>query len=379
MQRLCGSGLRATQILRGLGHSVQFRTCVDNHLRAEFDAVVAGMAGVSTHITPRSSPIGFTYETPVQPALRGGFATASPIRAIEDVVVAFGMVETQWTVEADWAIIDPQHASLTDALDRVTATHVAVVLNEHEVRMQSSHDDLAEAARFVLGLGVEVVVVKQGARGGQVVSAAGTATFGACPTEVVDPIGSGDAFTAGFAHAWATDGRTAADAALFASRVAAGHSLTGIAGFTPTALDAVPEPIPYVYGPGPQVYLAGPFFNIAQRQLISVIRTALAQLGVEVFSPLHEIGRGGDEVAALDLNGLRDSSSVLAVLDGEDAGTLFEVGWATAEGIPVIGLAEHQRDHAWTMVRGTGNTVVSDLSTAVYRAPWAALRRSAAT
>ncbi|MBB2924118.1 PfkB family carbohydrate kinase [Cellulomonas cellasea] len=374
VQRLCGSGLRATQILHGLGHQVRFVTCIDDHLRAEFDALTAALPEVHVEAIFRSGPIGFTYETPVHPTYRGGTATADPLTATADVVVAFGMVEkTDWTVEATWAVVDPQHAPLRDILGRVTAEHRAVVLNEHEIRTQANDDDLDAAAQYVLGLGVDVVVVKQGARGGLVVSSVGTGTFGACPTERVDPIGSGDAFTAGFAHAWATQKQAPEVAALFASQVAAAHSLTGVAGFSAAALTAVPDPIAYVPGPGPRVYLAGPFFNIAQRQLITLIRSALTQLGVEVFSPLHEIGRGGDEVAQQDLAGLRDSSSVLAVLDGADAGTLFEVGWATGAGIPVVGLAEQHRDHAWTMVRGTGSPVVPDLSTAVYRAAWAAL------
>ncbi|WP_158375172.1 PfkB family carbohydrate kinase [Cellulosimicrobium cellulans] len=379
VQRLCGSGLRATQILRGLGHEVRFVTCIDDHLRPEFDAVTAALPGVDVAASPRTGPIGFTYDTPVHSTNRGGTANADPVTAAADVVVAFGMVEkTEWTVQTQWAVIDPQHAPLPDLLRNVTAAHVAVVLNEHEVRTQANDDDLDAAAQFVLGLGVHVVVIKQGARGGLVVTSAGTATFGACPTEVVDPIGSGDAFTAGFAHSWAIEHNPPEQAAQDASRVAAAHSLTGVAGFSASALDAVPEPIEYVPGPGPQVYLAGPFFNIAQRQLITLIRTALTQLGVEVFSPLHEIGRGGDEVAEQDLAGLRDSSSVLAVLDGADAGTLFEVGWATGAGIPVVGLAEHHQDHAWTMVRGTGSAVVPDLSSAVYRAAWAALSTSTA-
>ncbi|CPU63358.1 sugar kinase%2C ribokinase [Mycobacteroides abscessus] len=285
------------------------------------------------------------------------------------------MVEkTRWTVSATWAVVDPQHQPLPDALERVSAARVAVVLNEHEIRTQANNDDLNEAAQFVLQLGADVVVIKQGARGGLVATMTGVTPFGACPTETVDPIGSGDAFTAGFAHAWAIEGQTPERSAAFASRVAAGHSLTGVAGFAPAVLEVVPDPIAYVGGPGPQVYLAGPFFNIAQRQLVTLIRTALVQLGVEVFSPLHEIGRGGDEVAEGDLEGLRSSNSVLAVLDGADAGTLFEVGWATGAGIPVVGLAEEHRDHAWTMVRGTGGVVVPDLSTAVYQSAWAALR-----
>jgi nucleoside 2-deoxyribosyltransferase len=90
-----------------------------------------------------------------------------------------------------------------------------------------------------------------------------------------------------------------------------------------------------------------------------------------VFSPLHDVGVGGDEVAKPDLEGLEGCSAVLALLDEIDVGTSVEIGWAAAKGIPVVGYSSRPADDAWKMVRGTGGTVVDDLSTAVYRAVWA--------
>jgi nucleoside 2-deoxyribosyltransferase len=100
------------------------------------------------------------------------------------------------------------------------------------------------------------------------------------------------------------------------------------------------------------VYLAGPFFSLAERWLVETSRAVLAGLGASVFSPLHDVGVGGDEVAAPDLDGLRRADAVFALLDGWDPGTVYEVGWAHREDLPVVGfqhgVAAVKRTHTRT-------------------------------
>ena len=89
------------------------------------------------------------------------------------------------------------------------------------------------------------------------------------------------------------------------------------------------------------VYLAGPFFNIGQRWLLEESLGALQAIGLKVFSPLHEIGLGDShEVAQQDLDGLRRSRALFALVDGLDAGTMLEVGYARSLGKSVVVLAE---------------------------------------
>jgi nucleoside 2-deoxyribosyltransferase len=85
------------------------------------------------------------------------------------------------------------------------------------------------------------------------------------------------------------------------------------------------------------------------------------------------VGGGGPEVAAKDIEGLERSSAVLALLDGADAGTMFEAGYATARGIPVVGYAERRDTEGWKMLGGTGAEIHTDLSTAAYRTIWYAM------
>lgn len=370
IDRLVGSGLRAAGLLASLGDDVSFHTAIDDASLPEFNAVCASLR-VTPAAVRRTGPVAFTYETPVHSTTRHGQASADPLHVDGDYMLMFGMVETACTVHAQTLVIDPQHSPVDDVLGSAAASRLTLILNEHEARRATGNDDVEQAAMELLGSEAEAVVVKRGALGALVAHRDTINHVGAIPTDRVQPLGSGDAFSAGYSHSW-FGGADPIAAAQFGSRVAAAHSLIGTPCLQPGCLDALASPLPYPQDASPRVYLAGPFFTVAQRQLIRTLRRTLIHLGAEVFSPLDEIGHGGDEVAEQDLKGLRGCHSVLAVLDGGDPGTLFEVGWATHAGIPVVGFAEHPDDHMWTMARGTGTPITRDLSSAVYRAVWLA-------
>jgi nucleoside 2-deoxyribosyltransferase len=121
----------------------------------------------------------------------------------------------------------------------------------------------------------------------------------------------------------------------------------------------------------PQVYLAAPFFSLADRWLVETCRSVLLGLGAEVFSPLHDVGPGGYEVAKRHLDGLDRSDAVLALLDGWDPGTVYEVGWAHRKGLPVVGFLQGPAHEGTKMLVGTGAELHQDLSSALYRSVWA--------
>ena len=78
-----------------------------------------------------------------------------------------------------------------------------------------------------------------------------------------------------------------------------------------------------------------------------------------------------NEVAPQDLFGLEQSGLLLALLDGLDAGTLYEVGYARSREIPVVAVAESVDANDLTMLLGSGCIVTNDLTTGIYRACWA--------
>ncbi len=75
-------------------------------------------------------------------------------------------------------------------------------------------------------------------------------------------------------------------------------------------------------------------------------------------------------VAPADLKGIRKCDRMLALVDGGDPGTLFEVGFARSMSCPVVALAETVSPEQLKMLSGSGCLVVDDFATAIYRTAW---------
>ena len=260
------------------------------------------------------------------------------------------------------------------------AKRLAIVGNHREIHGLAgpAFERIEEAAKEVRGkYSAEIVVAKCGPRGAVLVDDTGVHLVDPYPTQEVWPIGSGDVFSAVFAWYWAEQGELPLEAARRASMGTATWCSKGALqvvkkdgevirpqsdGFQATLRDA-------------RIYLAGPFFNYGERWLIDLVRESLADLGVGVFSPIHDVGIGlPTEVAPADIRGLEECDAVLALLDGLDSGTLFEVGFARAKDIPVVGFAEQATSPDLTMLLGTGVPVYSTLAQATYHAVWSSLR-----
>ncbi|MDK2830894.1 MAG: hypothetical protein PWQ75_646 [Methanolobus sp.] len=98
-----------------------------------------------------------------------------------------------------------------------------------------------------------------------------------------------------------------------------------------------------------QIYLAGPLFSKAERDFNVLLRDRMVEMGFSVFLPQEdgndtESSRMEDRQKNIfdnDVSGIDNSDIVLAVLDGGsdvDSGTAWEMGYAYAKGIPVLGL-----------------------------------------
>lgn len=378
-----GSGMRAASILgRGVARLV---TAVDDGA-ADAASAAAAALGVAADFRTRDQPVGFHYFTPVSnPAIDGPAARhAQPLIAEDETVLVFGMVERgPREISAGRLVVDPQRPRDLAGLDMegLRGRKVAIVANAGEAAaLARSPGTTAEHARAILAAqDADVVVVKDSGRGCVVVSRdAEPVRVGPHPTKTVWPLGSGDVFAAAFAHAW-----DRAAQPVEAARVASNSAAWWCATRRTPVPDAILAGTPVndvLEGVGPElaipdhpplVYLAGPFFSIAERWLIETCRSVLRGLGARVFSPLHDVGPGGDEVAAKDLAGLRESDAVLALLDGWDPGTVYETGWAHRHGIPVVGFLNTPGHEGTKMLVGTGADLHDDLSSALYNAVWA--------
>ena len=94
-------------------------------------------------------------------------------------------------------------------------------------------------------------------------------------------------------------------------------------------------------------------------------------MGLYVFSPLHDVGYGDPrEVAIKDIKGLEESSLIFAVLDGLDAGTLYEVGYAASKKIPIIAFVQNETRDSLFMLNSGECEFNDDLTTAIYKTYW---------
>lgn len=87
-------------------------------------------------------------------------------------------------------------------------------------------------------------------------------------------------------------------------------------------------------------YVAGPFFDPEQTAGMEHIERVLEDHGKKLFKPrlasrIEEVGPEG--CFRDDIQGIDSSEAVIANLIDEDPGTMFEIGYAYAKGMPVYG------------------------------------------
>ena len=87
-------------------------------------------------------------------------------------------------------------------------------------------------------------------------------------------------------------------------------------------------------------YVAGPFFDPEQTSSMERLEKILEDHGKVLFKPrfvsqIEEVGPEG--CFADDIHGINAAKAVVANLMDEDPGTMFEIGYAHALGIPVYG------------------------------------------
>jgi hypothetical protein len=372
-----GSGGRAAAAISAIAPDVSLVTYRSPRFKDGFDNLEA-VYGLS--ISGPEVPFGVEFQYTHSLAIpritpRPDAIPQQPVLDVQDeVVLRFGMLEGSARIAADKAVYDPQSAFDPRPFGEngSVAGRLVLILNRLEARCLTGEQDPERAADLLLSRGdAEAVIVKMGARGALVAWAQGRAFVPPYRSESVFKIGSGDVFSAAFTYFWAIEDRSYVEAADLASRSTSRYCETMSLPIG-TAADLANHEFTKVTPGSGRIYLASPFFNLAERWLVEEIRDQLLGMGVEVFSPFHDVGPGGAEyVAPRDLKGLDECDAVLAVLNGSDTGTVFEIGYAVARGKPVIALAQNMRSEDLKMPIGSGCLVATDLVTAIYNTVWA--------
>ncbi len=381
-REIYGSAGRAAVAMASMGAPVRLHT----HVSADtVDSIQthAALDSFELAATVADTSVGFDYAHGLAvPRILLPRAKLPNLEVIADKVVRFGMIESDARVDARMAVYDPQNAEDPRPFweNGSKARRLALVLNRREVTLMTGMQgaSVREMAHALFASGkVEVIVVKQGPLGAFVLDKSGEATVPAYRTETVWKIGSGDNFVAHFAYRWMHEGRSAADSAQLASMATAYFCTTaGFASHETLAEFSRPPIKPsqqFLNGRRPTVYLAGPFFNLAQHWLVEEARSALLAMGLNVFSPLHDVGHGdAEEVASQDLAAIQASDLIFALGDGLDSGTMYELGYANASGKPVVIYCENESEGSKKMMLGSGCQFFTDFVSALYNASWAA-------
>ncbi|URD45480.1 PfkB family carbohydrate kinase (plasmid) [Pseudomonas sp. BYT-5] len=381
-QETYGSAGRAATAIARIGGDVSLHSYLDREaLYVMRDR--AALEGFQLDAVEVPQGVAFDYVHGLStPDIRRPAESYEPLHISKERVLRFGMIEGDAVVDCEYAVYDPQSAVDPEPFhaNGSRAKHLALVLNRYEASCMSrasGETPEAMARQLANEAGAEVVVIKMGPLGALVYDNGSVSTVPAYRTKHVWKIGSGDTFAAHFAYAWMQERRSPRDAADIASRATAfycesqGHpSRKQLDQFSPEPLCASER---YRDGYQPQVYLAGPFFSLAQLWLVREARNDLRGMGLRVFSPYHDVGRGSaDDVVEKDLQGIRDCDLLFAIGDGLDAGTIYEIGYARALEKPVVMYSENESEEDKKMMEGSACRITDDYVSAVYQTVWAA-------
>lgn len=371
---LFGSGLRGAIALSGKGFDITYHSSIGKDLEEQFhyksslykfisDVQFQEKSVVFEYYHPLSKPI--PYNLPIDnfklPTIKGKY------------ILYYGMIECNCSVNGEYVVYDPQnHVGFKETNSK--AKHLALILNKNEAMLLSENisDDLIQVGKHLLRSEcADVVVIKNGAKGAMVFFEDEFTVIPIFESMLVWPIGSGDIFSAVFAWKWMIEKLTPHESALYASKYTADYCNSK----NIPLLDEPKEFNSISFSKRKKIYLAGPFFTIAERFLVNDIYSILEGFDIDVFSPYHDVGMSSSSddnnvLVKKDIENLEDCDVVLAILSGNDPGTIFEIGYAKALGKKVVILYENYKESDLFMFEGTDCELTSDLSTAIYKSTW---------
>lgn len=379
-KELYGSGVRAAAALSNKGFDINLYSTISKNFK-ELAELKSRTFGYKCNYTNIEETIEFDYFHPLSTPSITNYDYKSPILKIElsknGDFLYYGMLEAQFIFQGNYVVYDPQNYKSFKSTGS-TANHLAIILNKKEALhfSKSKSDNLLTIGNEILAAeNAEVVIIKNGVKGAYVVDKDGMFEIPIFYTTNVWPIGSGDIFTATYAWQWIIEKKSPRYSAYFASRMTAFFCQTMQLPIYESSEKLLPREIIKIKN---KVYLAGPFFTVAEKWLINEIREILIDFGNNVFSPFHDVGillkekiyTESINIAKQDLDAIIKCDTILAIMSGLDAGTMFEIGFAKAIKKRVIIFAQNVDENDLVMLIGSECEITKDLSTAIYMASW---------
>lgn len=377
-----GSGLRGALVIADLDKSanVHLHTFGNKEVVDHLSYLESVFRQLKSTVVPIDESLTFKYDHPLAEPLiypRLDTIKRNEIFVEAENIILFGTLDGSASVRGKRVVYDPQSPVNPVPFKQTssTADKLVVIANLSEARFYSQKENLLEIKESLFeSEKPEALIIKDGPKGAYVFTRDGAQiTVPAYKTQSVWSIGSGDVFSASFTYHWILKSLSVQEAAEQASYNTAQYCNSRQLMFsTNDSFESIK--ISGKAAIKQCVYLAGPFFTFSQRWLIQQFRTALVEMGINVFSPWHDVGFGSaNEVVPLDIQAINKANVLLAVVDGLDSGTLFEIGYARAKGIPVVAYVQNEPSDALKMLEGTGCAIFEDLTAAIYNTAWSLL------
>ena len=363
-----GSGVRAAAAVSQMSPKSVLHTYINSSDSPSISYLEA--LGVSVNGRASTASISVSYFHPLsRPFIyppRSDIPPQPTLYVSADVVLRFGFLEGDAVVEASRAVFDPQAPAdpVTFEANGSVADHLAIVLNVQELRVLTGEYQLRTAASRLMQVSdVSVIVAKAGPSGCTVFERnVEPVQIPAYRSSRVFKIGSGDVFSAMFAHFWAEAQIAAPRAADLASRSVASfcssHRL-------PVSPESISHLIPAGHmAPGP-VVVEGDIETLPGRYILEEACYLLREFGLAVFTlPPRDL---------INCQMLNEVSAVLVLLPGNTQ----RLEWLSTEVLdkemPTVVLSEAASCLASREWSGPNITVVNDFVSALYFVFWAAI------
>ena len=360
-----GSGGRAAAAIAKLSPGSILHTYVAT--ATESGAQYLEDLGIVVRRNETTTAIAFAYFHPLsRPHLeprRSAITACPPISVDGGAILRFGLVEGDAVVRGDRVVYDPQthQEPVPFGTNGSKAKSLALVMNEIEIRaMAGSAETPAAAVHAMETQGADVVIVKAGIRGATVFERGGAARHvPAFRSTRVFKIGTGDVFSAIFAHYWAEAGMPPHDAAMLASKAVASYCETRT-----LPLESAAHPMVALsdLAPGP-IEIVGAIDTIGRRWTMEEARFRLRELGLSVHAPaLGDVSGGGTPAAAL-----------LLLAEGIDMSAERNMHSVIRSNLPVVVLYENGVSLAASSRAADAKvTITDDFASSLYLVAWAA-------
>lgn len=255
-------------------------------------------------------------------------------------------------------LLDPKPNKKSINIAKEALQYVDILLvNEEEAMLMSETDNIDEAIEKLYSLGMTFTIIKRGAKGCFVVDNKKNITsVDAYCSKPVCTLGSGDVFDGIFALKFLETNnviRSVEAASCFAAKFIELFEIDY--SFGKRALER--ELLTRKKNTSDKqkainVYLAGPFFSPEEIKWVNCVKEQLELRSINVLSPMHENGiirekydsNRRKEVFKSDIELLELVDVVVALLDYEDEGTSFEIGYAYKQRLPVVGYISNSRE-----------------------------------